>query len=166
MHRGVSHLAKYDSENAWRRSFQQQDIFAHVQGSVSHIHKWHKWFITCVQTFNTLFSANQLHHLFLSSVLVFEKQIVRLQKAVSTSSESFLPSFYTRRILQWPHIFNKHQTPSCCSWHYNSLMAMKLGEWREGTLNLSSVVLPRFHTSKFSLYSAAHFTDRTYDSTM
>ncbi len=32
-------------------------------------------------------------------------------------------------------------------------------------LNLPSPVLLRFHASKFSLYSTAHFTDRTYDYT-
>ncbi len=47
-----------------------------------------------------------------------------------------------------------------------SKFCVKLGRQGERTLNLLSTVLPRFHTSKFSLYSAVCFTGRTYGYTL
>ncbi len=43
---------------------------------------------------------------------------------------------------------------------------MKLSTQGDGTINLPSTILPWFHTSKFSLYSAACFTDETYGYTL
>ncbi len=80
--------------------FNNQMFLLLYQGSVLPIHEWHEWFIICVQTFDTLLSVNQQHHLFVGSVLVFEKRIICLQITVSTPGKSFFPSFPTRTMPQ------------------------------------------------------------------
>ncbi len=61
--------------------------------------------VVCVQTRDTYLSAYKLHHLFLSSVQVFQKQIVRLQIGISTSGKLIFPSLCTHTMLQQPHVF-------------------------------------------------------------
>ncbi len=65
----------------------------------------------CRQTSGALLSVDQLHHLFLSSVLVFKKWIIHLQIVVSTTGKSLLPSFYTHKCgaHQWNKLLEK-----CC----------------------------------------------------
>ncbi len=50
----ISLLAKNNSKNAWRCSFQHWDIFACIWDSILPIHKWHEWFVTCVWTTDVL----------------------------------------------------------------------------------------------------------------
>ncbi len=53
-----------------------------------HVHKWHEWFVICVQTSQALLLVSQLYHLLFSSVLVFEKQIIHLEPATDDSREA------------------------------------------------------------------------------
>ncbi len=84
MHRGIHLLTKYnfihfDSEAFLLACKVLLCPFTKGMNGLSHVYR----------ILNTLLSAVQLHHLFFGSVLVFEKRILHLQMAVSTSGKSF-----------------------------------------------------------------------------